>query len=73
MDLGQIGWGGLGSMGLVQDRYKWRALVNAIMNLPTSGFSSGAQLHRASLVYVCMEGGENCIMRNFLICTLRQV
>jgi hypothetical protein len=33
MDLGEIGWGGLDWIGLAQDRDKWRALVNAVMNL----------------------------------------
>jgi hypothetical protein len=33
-DLGEIGWGGVDWIGLVQDRDKWRALVNAVMNLP---------------------------------------
>jgi hypothetical protein len=33
MDLGEIGWGGLDWIDLVQDRDRWRALVNAAMNL----------------------------------------
>jgi hypothetical protein len=33
MDLLEIGWDGVDWIGLVQDRDKWRALVNAIMNL----------------------------------------
>jgi hypothetical protein len=33
MDLLEIGWGGVGWIGLVQDRDKWKALVNAVMNL----------------------------------------
>jgi hypothetical protein len=33
MDLGEIGWGGVDWIVLVQDRDKWRALVNAVMNL----------------------------------------
>jgi hypothetical protein len=33
MDLGDIGWGGVDWIGLAQDRNKWRALVNAVMNL----------------------------------------
>jgi hypothetical protein len=32
-DLGEIGWGGIDWICLVQDRDKWRALVNAVMNL----------------------------------------
>jgi hypothetical protein len=33
MDLGEIGWGDMDWIGLAQDRDKWRALVNAVMNL----------------------------------------
>jgi hypothetical protein len=33
MDLGEIGCGDVYWIGLSQDNYKWRALVNAIMNL----------------------------------------
>jgi hypothetical protein len=33
MDLFEIGWGGVDWIGLAQDRVKWRALVNAVMNL----------------------------------------
>jgi hypothetical protein len=33
MDIAEIGWGGVDWMGLVQDRDKWRALVNAVVNL----------------------------------------
>jgi hypothetical protein len=33
MDLLEIGWGGVGWTGLAQDRNKWSALVNAVMNL----------------------------------------
>jgi hypothetical protein len=32
-DLGEIGWGGVDSIGQAQNRDKWRALVNAVMNL----------------------------------------
>jgi hypothetical protein len=33
MDVGEIGWGGVDWIGLAQDRDRWRALVNAVMNL----------------------------------------
>jgi hypothetical protein len=33
MDLLEIGWGGVEWIGLAQDRDKWRAVVNAVMNL----------------------------------------
>jgi hypothetical protein len=33
MDLVEMGWGEVDRIGLAQDRYQWRALVNAVMNL----------------------------------------
>jgi hypothetical protein len=33
MDLLEIGLGGVDWIGLAQDRYRWRALVNVVMNL----------------------------------------
>jgi hypothetical protein len=33
MGLGEIGWGDVDWIGLAQDRDKWRALVNAVLNL----------------------------------------
>jgi hypothetical protein len=33
MDLGEIEWGAVDWIGLAQDREKWRALVNVVMNL----------------------------------------
>jgi hypothetical protein len=33
MDLLEIGWGDVDWNGLLQGRDKWRALVNAVMNL----------------------------------------
>jgi hypothetical protein len=33
MDLGEVGWGDVDWIGLAQDRNRWRALANAVMNL----------------------------------------
>jgi hypothetical protein len=33
MDLEEIGWGGLELILLAQDSDRWRAVVNAVMNL----------------------------------------
>jgi hypothetical protein len=33
MDLGEVGWGDVDWIGLAQNRNKWRALVNLVLNL----------------------------------------
>jgi hypothetical protein len=33
MDLGEVGWGDVDWIGLAQDRGRWRALVNSVLNL----------------------------------------
>jgi hypothetical protein len=33
IDLGEVGWGDVGWIGLAQDRNRWRALVNSVLNL----------------------------------------
>jgi hypothetical protein len=62
MDLGEIGWGrDIDWIGLAEDRDKWKAFVNVVMNLwdtynagkcssgcTTGGLSSSAQLRRVS-------------------------
>jgi hypothetical protein len=32
INLGEVGWGDVDWIGLAQDRNKWRALVNSILN-----------------------------------------
>jgi hypothetical protein len=34
MDLREVGWGDVDCIGLPQDRNRWRALVNSVLNLP---------------------------------------
>jgi hypothetical protein len=61
MDLWDVGWGDVDWIGLAQDRDRWRALVNSVLNLrvtwnagklssglTSGGLSSSAQLHRVS-------------------------
>jgi hypothetical protein len=33
MDLGEMGWGDVDWIGLAQDRNRWRAVVNSVLNL----------------------------------------
>jgi hypothetical protein len=33
MDLGEVGWGDVNWIGLAQDRNRWRAVVNSVLNL----------------------------------------
>jgi hypothetical protein len=33
VDLGKVGWGDVDWIGLAQDRNRWRALVNSVLNL----------------------------------------
>jgi hypothetical protein len=47
MDLGEVGWGVVGWIGVAQDRNRWRALVNSVLKL-SSGLSSSARLHIVS-------------------------
>jgi hypothetical protein len=33
MDLGDVGWGDVDWIGVPQDRNRWRAVVNSVLNL----------------------------------------
>jgi hypothetical protein len=33
MNLGEVGWGDVDWIGLAQDRNRWRAVVNSVLNL----------------------------------------
>jgi hypothetical protein len=60
MDLGEVRWSDEDSIDLAQDRNRWKALVNSVLNLwvpsnagellggSSSGLSSSARLHRVS-------------------------
>jgi hypothetical protein len=61
MDLVEVGWGDVDWIGLAQDRDRWEALVNSVLNLrvpwsagklssvqTTTDLSSSAQLHGVS-------------------------
>jgi hypothetical protein len=61
MDLGEVEWGDVDWIGLAQDRNRWWALVNSVLNLrvpwnagklssglASNGLSSSVELHRAS-------------------------
>jgi hypothetical protein len=61
VDVGEVGWGNVDWIDLAQDRNRWRALVNSVLNLrvpknagklssglTTDGLLSSAQLHRGS-------------------------
>jgi hypothetical protein len=65
MDFGEKRWGDVDWIGLAHDRDKWRALVNAVMNLQvplkvgklsssytTGGLLSSAQLHTVSWLVI---------------------
>jgi hypothetical protein len=36
VDLGEVGWGDVDWIGLAQDKNRWRALVNSVLNLRVS-------------------------------------
>jgi hypothetical protein len=61
MDLGEVGWGYVDWIGLAQDRNRWTAVVNSVLNLriprnagklsnglTSSGLSSSVQFHLVS-------------------------
>jgi hypothetical protein len=62
VDLGEMGWGDVDWIGLAQDRNRWRALVNSVLNLRdplnagklSSGLSSSAQLHSVFSYLICV-------------------
>jgi hypothetical protein len=33
MDVGEVGWGDVDWIGLAEDRNRWRAVVNSVLNL----------------------------------------
>jgi hypothetical protein len=59
---GEVGWGDVDWIGLAQDRNRWRALVNSVLNIRvpytagklssgiTTGGLSSVQLHRVQIM-----------------------
>jgi hypothetical protein len=47
MNLREIGWGGMDWIDLAQNRHRWRALVNTVLNLrvPKKGWEVLEKLH----------------------------
>jgi hypothetical protein len=55
MDLGEIGWGDVDWIGLAQDRNRWRALVNSVMNLRLGNYRVATQLVASRIVLSSIE------------------
>jgi hypothetical protein len=76
MDLGEVGWGDVDLNGQAQDRNRWRALVNWVLNLQvpcnagklSSGLSSSAQLHRVSNYILTSQRNIYEIVMRKLLC-----
>jgi hypothetical protein len=64
MDLGEIGWGGVDWIGLDQDRDKWRALVNAVMNLRFHEMLGGSRV--AAQPVVCRVVLSSIVLVSYL-------
>jgi hypothetical protein len=43
MDLVEVGWGDVDWIGLAQDRDRWRALVNSVLDLRFVGRKAGGK------------------------------
>jgi hypothetical protein len=58
MDLVEVGWGDVDWIGLAQDRDRWRALVNSVLNLrvpQTAGKLSSVLTTRGNRIGCCWE------------------
>jgi hypothetical protein len=66
MDLGEIGWGGVEWIRLAQDRDRWRAVVNAVMNLRVLAPPSWLVRHHVIKMYK----GIGVKFQSFLTLTL---
>jgi hypothetical protein len=59
IDLGEVGWGDVDWIGLAQDRNRWRALVNSVLNfrvpLNAGKLSNGLTSGDPRVVLSCIE------------------
>jgi hypothetical protein len=52
MDLVEVGWGDVDWVGLAQDRDRWRALVNSVLNLPVVGGKARGKEATKKTIYI---------------------
>jgi hypothetical protein len=57
MGLGEVGWSDVDSIGLAQDRNRWRALVNSVLNLQVP-LNTG-KLSSSSIVLTRLSGSRS--------------
>jgi hypothetical protein len=82
VDLVEVGWSDVEWIGLAQDRDRWRALVNSVLNLwvpknawklssvlTAKDLSSSAQLHRVRVMGMCVSVSNSSSRELSLILT----
>jgi hypothetical protein len=74
IDLGEVGWSYVDWIGLAQDRNRWRALVNSVLNLRVQWpndwcLSSSAQLH--TVLYIYIQGAASSLPFSYGNCHIK--